>query len=104
MKITDKSIKITDLLFYYTTNNISMENDSIRQGTKLSSIKSTIGTHGWFYPETITNDGYICHMQTYSTQTGDIKYLGNDKMPSILYVLAAKNDTDNYIMGTLQKT
>lgn len=105
IKISDKSIKIIDLLFYYTQSKSSRvsKNDSIGQGIKLSKIKSSIGTQGWFYPETITNDGYICHMQTYST-TSDIKYLKNDEMPSILYVLATKNDTDNYIMGTLQKT
>ena len=106
IKISDKSIKIKDLLFYYTQSksDSASKNDSIGQGAKLSSIKSSIGTHGWFYPETITNDGYICHMQTYSTATGDIEYLKNDEMPSVLYVLATKNDTDNYIMGTLQKT
>lgn len=102
MKITDKSIKITDLLFYYTTNNIAMGNDSIGQGTKLSQIKSSIGGYGWFYPGNITNDGYICHMETYSTTSG-LKQLYKEGMPNVLFVLAVRNDNDNYIMGTVQK-
>lgn len=105
MKITDKSIKITDLLFYYTTNNIDKENVSIGQGVKLSQIRSAVGTgNGWFYPGNITNDGYICHMETYSTTQSELMYLSKVRMPDKLFVLAVKNDTDNYIMGTIQKT
>lgn len=112
IKIYNNSIKIKDLLFYYTSNNIDSENNTIgdNDNTMLSTVKDTIGSNGWFQPETIESNGYLCHMKSYSTtqnttQNIIIQINKDTEMPQSLYIMAVPDDNnENYIMGRLQKT